>query len=80
VHPAEAAWRNAVHRLTQSEGLSEEVAEIRVALIERVYQAISAATSAPVPAGDLRAMAEAAVDATGRFYFDTTARRVHGKR
>jgi hypothetical protein len=51
-----------------------------VALIERVYQAISAATSAPIPRADLHAMAEAAVDATGRFYFDTTARRVRGKR
>lgn len=80
MHPAEEAWRSAVRRLTQTEGLPEEVAELRVALIERVYQAISAATSAPIPRADLHAMAEAAVDATGRFYFDTTARRVRGKR
>jgi hypothetical protein len=80
VHAAEEAWRNAVRRLAQTEGLPEEVAELRVALIDRVYQAISAATSAPVPRADLQAMAEAAVDATGRFYFDTSAKRVRGMR
>jgi hypothetical protein len=64
----------------QSEGLPEEVAELRVALTEHVYRAISAATSAPVAPADLRAMAEAAVVATGKFYFDTAAGRVGGKR